>query len=169
MYVKLFVLWTHSDLIIMLKHNNRCVWFRVVTRTSNFVTEVITKISHLPKMFIVGNYRVSLEVVAFLCDIVQFLACVFIFCIFFKGWILLMTTKFWRSIGSSKLIRHPRWDFFAPVNSTGRAVPPPPSTGRLQFLCHCFFQAMRGSTQQLSNRLVKPAHADTLAPRPQAG
>ena len=36
-----------------------------------------------------------------------------------KGWILLMTAKFWKPIGSSKLIRHPRWDFLAPVNSTG--------------------------------------------------
>ena len=41
---------------------------------------------------------------------------------------------------------------FAPVNNTGRGVPPPPATGRLQLLmCQCFFQAMRGSTQQLSN------------------
>ena len=60
---------------------------------------------------------------------------------------------------------HPRWDFFAPViNSTGRGIPPPASTGRLQLLCQCFIQAMRGSTHQLSNWLVRPAHADTLAP-----
>ena len=79
-----------------------------------------------------------------------------------------MTTKFWKPIGSSKLIRHPKWNFFAPVNSTGRGILPPPSTGRLQLLCQCFFQAMRGSTQKLSNWLVRPAHADTLAPRPPA-
>ena len=56
---------------------------------------------------------------------------------------------------------HHRWDFFAPVNSTGRGVPPPPFTGRLQLLCQCFFHAMRGSTNQLSNWLVRPALADT--------
>ena len=28
-------------------------------------------------------------------------------------------------IGSWKLIRHPSWDSFAPVNSTGCGVPPP--------------------------------------------
>ena len=77
-----------------------------------------------------------------------------------------MTTKFWKPIGSSNLIRNPRWEFFAPVNSTGRGAPPPPSTGRLQLLCQCFIQAMKGSTHQLSNWLVRPAHADTLAPRP---
>ena len=33
-----------------------------------------------------------------------------------------MTTKFWMPIGSSKLMRHPIWDFVAPVNSTGRGV-----------------------------------------------
>ena len=83
---------------------------------------------------------------------------------FFQGWILLMMTKFWKPIGSSKLIRHSRWDFFVPVNnSTGRGIPQPPSTGRLQLLCQCFIQAMRGSTQQLSNWLARPAHADTLA------
>ena len=38
-----------------------------------------------------------------------------------------MTTKFWKPIGSSKLIWHPRWDFFAPVNSTGRGVQPGPT------------------------------------------
>ena len=54
------------------------------------------------------------------------------------GWILLMTTNFWKPIGSSKLIRHPRCDFFSPVNSTGRGVPSPPSTCRLQLLCQCF-------------------------------
>ena len=38
-----------------------------------------------------------------------------------------MTTKCWKPIGgSSRLISHPRWDFFAPVNSTGCGVPPPP-------------------------------------------
>ena len=62
-----------------------------------------------------------------------------------------MTTKFGKPIGSSKLIRDPRCDFFAPVNSTGRGVAPPSSTGRLQLLCQCFFQAMQGSTKQLSN------------------
>ena len=35
------------------------------------------------------------------------------------------------------------------VQSTGPRVPPPPSTGRLQLLCQCFFQALRGSTQPL--------------------
>ena len=48
-----------------------------------------------------------------------------------------MTTEFWKPIGSSKIIRHPRWDFFAPVNST-RGVPPPPYTSRLQLLCQGF-------------------------------
>ena len=43
-----------------------------------------------------------------------------------------------KPIGSSKLIRHPRWDFSAPVNSTGRGVPPSASTGLLQLLCQCF-------------------------------
>ena len=76
----------------------------------------------------------------------------FYFVFSLKGWILLRTTQFWKPIGSSKLIMHPRWDFFAPVNSIARGVPPPPSTGRLQLLCQCFIQAMRGSTQQLSNR-----------------
>ena len=80
-----------------------------------------------------------------------------------------MTTKFWKPKGSSKLIRHSRYDFFAPVDSTGRGVPPPTSTGRLQLLCQVSFQPMRESTQQLSNWLVRPAHADTLAPRPPAG
>ena len=42
--------------------------------------------------------------------------------------------KFWKLIGSWKLIRHPSWDFFAPVNSSGRGVIPPPSTSRLQLL-----------------------------------
>ena len=90
-------------------------------------------------------------------------------CFFLKGRILLMKTKHWKPIGSSKLIRHPRWDFFAPVNSTGRGVPPHPSTGRLQLLCQCFSLAMRGSTGQLSNWLERPAHADTLPPRGPAG
>ena len=58
--------------------------------------------------------------------------------IFLKGWILLMTTKFWKPIGSSKLIRHSRYDFFAPFNSTGRGVLPPPSTGRVQLLYQFF-------------------------------
>ena len=49
-----------------------------------------------------------------------------------------MTTKLWKPIGSSKLIRHPRWDFFAPVNSTGRGVPPPTSTSHLQLLWQAF-------------------------------
>ena len=68
---------------------------------------------------------------------------------------------------SSKLIRHP--GLFAQVNSTGRGVPPPPSTGSIQLLCQCFFQAHAGSTQQLSNWLVWSAHADTLGSRPPAG
>ena len=83
------------------------------------------------------------------CHICRYVRCRNIF--FLEGWILLMTTKFSKPVGRSKLLRHPRWDFFAPVNSTGRCVPPPSSTGRLQLLCQCFFQAMRGSTQQLSN------------------
>ena len=37
-----------------------------------------------------------------------------------------------------KLIRHPSWDFFVQVNSSGRGVPPPPSISRLQLLCQCF-------------------------------
>ena len=41
-------------------------------------------------------------------------------------------------IGSWKLIRNPRCDFFAPVNSTGCGVPPPQSTGRQQLLCQGF-------------------------------
>ena len=88
---------------------------------------------------------------------------IYIYIYIFKGWIVLTTTKFWKPIGSWKLIRHPRWDFLAPVNSTGRGVPQPPSNGRLQLLCQCFSQAMLGSIQQLSNRLVRPAQADTLA------
>ena len=60
-------------------------------------------------------------------------------------------------------------DFFAPDNSTGRGVPPPPSTGSLQLLCQCFIQAQAGSTQQHCNWLVRFAHADTLASRPPAG
>ena len=39
-----------------------------------------------------------------------------------------MTTKFWKPLGSSMLIRHPRWDFFAPVNSSRHVVPRPPVT-----------------------------------------
>ena len=77
-----------------------------------------------------------------------------------------MTTKFWKPMGSLKLIRHPRSDFFAPVNSAGCGVPPHPSTGHLQLLWQYFFQAMRGSTKQLSNWLVRPARTDTVAPRP---
>ena len=68
---------------------------------------------------------------------------------------------------SSKLIRHPRWDFFAPVNSTGLGVPPPPSTGRLQLLCQCFFQAharIDPKTQQLIGDICTGRY--TLAPRP---
>ena len=34
-----------------------------------------------------------------------------------------MTMKFWMFIGISKIIRHPRWHYFVPVNSTGRGVP----------------------------------------------
>ena len=30
------------------------------------------------------------------------------------------------------------WDFFEPVSSSGRGVPPPPSTNRLELLCPCF-------------------------------
>ena len=88
---------------------------------------------------------------------------------FFKGWILLMTTKLWKPIGSSKLTRHPDWTFLHQLTVQGEVSPHPPSTGRLQLLCQCFFQAMRGSTKQLSNWLVRPAHADTLTPRPQVG
>ena len=32
--------------------------------------------------------------------------------------------KFWKPTSSWKLIRHPSWKFFAPVNSSGRGVPP---------------------------------------------
>ena len=46
--------------------------------------------------------------------------------------------KFWKPIGGWKLIRHPSWSFFAPVNSSGLGVPPPSSTYRLQLLCQCF-------------------------------
>ena len=80
----------------------------------------------------------------------------------------LITTKFWKPIGSSKLTRHPRWDFFAPVNSTGRGVPPLPSTSRLQLLCQGF-PVMRESNRQRCNWLMRPAQAETLAPRPLAG
>ena len=59
--------------------------------------------------------------------------------LFFK-WVnfINITSKFWKHIGSSKLIRHPRWVFFAPVNSARRGVHPPPSICRLQLLCQCF-------------------------------
>ena len=81
-----------------------------------------------------------------------------------RGWILLMTTKFWKPIGSSKLIRHPKWEFFAPVNSTGRGVPPPPSTSRLQLLCQGFpsMQCENRTDNVAINWLMRPARADTL-------
>ena len=50
-----------------------------------------------------------------------------------------MTTKFWKPIGSSKLIRHPRWDFYALVNSTGRVVPPTPVHRSPAFAVSVFF------------------------------
>ena len=43
--------------------------------------------------------------------------------LFFLGWILLMTTKLWKPLGSSKLIIHIRRDFFAPVDNTGHSQP----------------------------------------------
>ena len=86
-----------------------------------------------------------------------------------RMWILLMTTKFWKPIGSSKLIRHPRWDFFAPVNSTGRGVPPPPSTSSLQLLCQgCPSMQCENRTNNVATDWW-PAQADTLAPLPLAG
>ena len=81
-----------------------------------------------------------------------------------------MTTKFWKPIGSSKLIRHPRWDIFSPVNCTGHGVPPPPSTGRLKLLCQCFYPSnarIDPTTQELFGEICTCRY--TPAPRPPAG
>ena len=83
---------------------------------------------------------------------------------FFKGWILLMTTKFWKPIGSSKLIRHPRWDFFAPVNSTGRGVPHPRPP--VAYNCCLFYPSnarIDPPTQQLIGETCTCRYASTSA------
>ena len=67
---------------------------------------------------------------------------------------------------SLKLIRHPR--LFCTSKQYRAGVPPPPSTGSLQLLCQCFFQAHVGSSKQHCNWLVRSPHADTLASRPAA-
>ena len=70
---------------------------------------------------------------------------------FFKGEFYYRQRNSESPNSSSKLIRHP--GLFCTVNSTGRGVPPPPSTGSLHLLCQCFFQAHAGSTQQHCNWL----------------
>ena len=77
-----------------------------------------------------------------------------------------MTTKFWKPIGSSKLIRHPRWDFFAPVNSTGLGVPPPPSTGRPTITVSVFYPrnaSIDPTTQQQIGETCTCRYASTSA------
>ena len=77
--------------------------------------------------------------------------------------------KFWKPQGSWALIRLPSWDFFAPVDCSWRGVPPTPVHQSPTIAVSVFYQAMRLLTQQLSNWFMRPAQADTLARRPQAG
>ena len=79
---------------------------------------IIIKFSHSKQVALTSETK--------LCSINLFFFFFNYYYYFGGGWILLMTKKFWKHIGSSKLIRYPSWDFFAPVNSTGRGVIPPP-------------------------------------------
>ena len=65
----------------------------------------------------------------------------------------------------NEAIRHSRWDFFALLNSTERGFPTPVRQSPT-IIVTVLYQAIRGSTQQLIYRLMRPAYADTLAPRP---
>ena len=82
-------------------------------------------------------------------------------------YIIYITTKFWKPIHQLEANQAPQMGlFFAPVNSTGRGVPPPLSTGRLQLLCQCSFHAHERTdptTQKLIGNTCTCRYASTSA------
>ena len=73
--------------------------------------------------------------------------------------------KFWKPIGSWKLIRHPSWNFYC-TSLQFRACCPPTHVHQSPTIVVSvvFKHAMRGSNRQRCNWLMRPAHADTDCP-----
>ena len=66
-----------------------------------------------------------------------------------------ISIKFWKPIGSWMLIRHPNWDFFAPVNSSVQGVVSPHHRSPVAYnCCVSVFQACNARIEPTTLKLI---------------
>ena len=89
-----------------------------------------------------------------------------LYTLFLKEWILLTATKFWKPIGSSKIIRHPRWDFLHQLTVQGVVSSHPRPPVAYNCCVSVFIQAnarIDPATQQLIGETCTCRHTSTSA------